>query len=365
MIKAAPEKHLWAESYERDLRDILALQSDVARAIAAQVHVTLTPQQQQRLRSVHPVDPEAHRAYSKAKFFLHNQRSAEGVRKAFDYALQATQLDANSAPAFAVLSECYTTLAYFQAKPHDVMPKARAAAERALALDPDLAEAHAALGEVLFVYARDWPGAKREAKRALELNPSDSRAHELYGRYLQVMGQMDEAVAEMKRARELDPLSMVSNRDLGIILYLARRYDEAIAEWQQTAEMFPNSEVVFNWLSMVYRVKGNVEKSVEMDLKHRANMGESPERIAALRRIFEASGMQFYWEKSLELKRVQGIPCAEANIALGRKQEAFACLERSYQDGSLPPYIKFDARLDPIRSDPRFQDLVRRMGLPP
>lgn len=375
LIRATPEKHLWADSYERDLQDVLALQRDVARAVAAQVHVALTPQQQQRLGTMRAINPGAYRAYLNAKHFLNNQRNEAGAQKAVEYSLEATRLDPNSALAFAGLSNSYAALSYLgDATPHECMPKAQAAAERALALDPDLAEAHTALERVLRTYTLDWRSSERELKRALELNPSDSEAHESYAWYLVTMGQVDQAVIEAKRARELDPLSMLSNRTVGSALYFARRYDEALVELQHTAEMFPNSTPnVFYWLSLVYQFKGMPEKVVEMDLERRALRGEKPEKLAAIRRAVQRSGMPAYWaalyRDALPRAREEHVPCydcAYANIAQGKRDEAFKLLEDSYQERVFwITLIKVDPELDPVRSDPRFQDLVRRMGLPP
>jgi TolB-like protein/DNA-binding winged helix-turn-helix (wHTH) protein/Flp pilus assembly protein TadD len=366
LIQAVPEKHLWAETYERDLQDILALQSDVARAIAAQVQVTLTPQQQARLGSAHSINPDVHRAILKAKFFFNNQRSSEGARKAVEYSLEATRLDPNSASAFTTLAESYDAqFSIGEATYQEALPQARAAGERAVALDPDLGEAHSALGDVLSDMW-DWQGAEREVKRALELNPSDAHAHGTYAWYLVCMGRTDEAVAEAKQSRELDPLSLLSNRGVGMALYFARRYDEALVELQQTAEMFPNSPLLFNWLSRVYLAKENNEKAVEMALRNWAIVGVSPEKLAALRRAFEKSGMRAYWEEVLKLARAEHRVHwgTHASIALGKYDEAFEWLEKSYQEHGLGA-VKVDPTFDSIRSDPRFQDLLRRIGLLP
>jgi tetratricopeptide (TPR) repeat protein len=201
------------------------------------------------------------------------------------------------------------------------------------------------------------------------LNPSDVRAHRAYAEYLSSVGETDEAVAEIKRAWQLDPLSLLANREVGRMLYFARRYDEAIAELAQTAEMFPDSGVIFNWLSMIYLAKGMPQKAVEMDLKDRANHGGASEVLNALRSTFESSGTRAYWQKVLQLTEGEHPPyyyaCARISIILGNKDDAFRWLNKAYQEHSVwMNWIKVDPALDPLRSDPRFQDLLRRMNLP-
>jgi TolB-like protein/Tfp pilus assembly protein PilF len=370
LVRANPEEHLWADAYERDQADLLAVQSDVAAAIATKVLGKLTPEQQDRLTSGHAINPDAQKSVFRAQFFLDNQRSAEGARKAVEYSQQATQLDPNSALAFTALSESYEALMSLGGTtPVEGMPKAQAAAERAVELDPGFAEAHTALAGVLQIYRWDRRGAEREIKRALELNPSDVRAHRAYAEYLSSVGETDEAVAEIKRAWQLDPLSLLANREVGRMLYFARRYDEAIAELAQTAEMFPDSGVIFNWLSMIYLAKGMPQKAVEMDLKDRANHGGAPEVLNALRSTFESSGTRAYWQKVLQLTEGEHPPyyyaCARISIILGNKDDAFRWLDKAYQEHSVwMNWIKVDPALDPLRSDPRFQDLLRRMNLP-
>jgi TolB-like protein/DNA-binding winged helix-turn-helix (wHTH) protein/Flp pilus assembly protein TadD len=370
LVRANPEEHLWADAYERDQTDLLAVQSDVAAAIATKVLGKLTPEQQDRLTSGHAINPDAQKSVFRAQFFLDNQRSAEGARKAVEYSQQATQLDPNSALAFTALSESYDALMSLGGTtPVEGMPKAQAAAERAVELDPGFAEAHTALAGVLQIYGWDRRGAEREIKRALELNPSDVRAHRAYAEYLSSVGETDEAVAEIKRAWQLDPLSLLANREVGRMLYFARRYDEAIAELAQTAEMFPDSGVIFNWLSMIYLAKGMPQKAVEMDLKDRANHGGAPEVLNALRSTFESSGTRAYWQKVLQLTEGEHPPyyyaCARISIILGNKDDAFRWLNKAYQEHSVwMNWIKVDPALDPLRSDPRFQDLLRRMNLP-
>jgi TolB-like protein/DNA-binding winged helix-turn-helix (wHTH) protein/Flp pilus assembly protein TadD len=370
LVRANPEEHLWADAYERDQTDLLAVQSDVAAAIATKVLGKLTPEQQDRLTSGHAINPDAQKSVFRAQFFRDNQRSAEGARKAVEYSQQATQLDPNSALAFTALSESYDALMSLGGTtPVEGMPKAQAAAERAVELDPGFAEAHTALAGVLQIYGWDRRGAEREIKRALELNPSDVRAHRAYAEYLSSVGETDEAVAEIKRAWQLDPLSLLANREVGRMLYFARRYDEAIAELAQTAEMFPDSGVIFNWLSMIYLAKGMPQKAVEMDLKDRANHGGAPEVLNALRSTFESSGTRAYWQKVLQLTEGEHPPyyyaCARISIILGNKDDAFRWLNKAYQEHSVwMNWIKVDPALDPLRSDPRFQDLLRRMNLP-
>src|SRR6202171_306592 len=215
LVRGSPEEHLWAETYERDSTELLAVQNDLAAAITAKILGKLSPLQQAHLPSPQAINPEAHSAYMRARFFLQNRRSPEGARKALDYSLQATQLDPNSAPAFSALADSYVATSDLgAATAAEVMPAARAAAQRALALDPDLGNAHTSLADILLDYFLDWHGPEHEFKRALELNPSDAAAHVRYAGYLAAVGELDQAVAEAKRARDLDPLSLYSNREV-------------------------------------------------------------------------------------------------------------------------------------------------------
>ena len=365
LIDPSTDRHFWARSYERDIRDILTLQSEVAGAIADEVSGKLTPQQRARLAAARPSNPEAYSAYLKSRYFVHNQRSAEGVRKSLEYSLQAVQIDPNWAPAYAGLAGSYVSANYLDAlPPQEVWPKAKAAAQKALQLDPDLSEAHVALGEVLENFDFDYSAAESEFRRAIELSPSNSHAHQSYADFLAILGQAHEAISEIKLAQQLDPMSFWVSRDVGRMLYEARLYDQALAALREAAEMNPHSPVVYNWLSWTYDKKGMIPDSVEMDLKDEATNGASEEVLAQLRKAFEKSGQNGYLKKKLELTKSDGYVMAQINARLGNRDQAFRWLEKAYEQRSgYLVLLKVDPELDNLRSDHRFEAHLRRLNL--
>ena len=372
LIQVSPEKHLWAQSYERDFRDALSLQNEVAAAIAGEIHAKLTPQQQSRLTSSRAVMPEAQLAYWKTRYFLNGRRDTESARKAIEYAEQAVRLDSDWAPAQAALAESYVMLAYLGGVPRDVEHRARAAAQRAVALDDGLAEAHAGLSDFLF-FEWDFAGAEREARRAIALNPSDAFAYDRLANCLSAVGRTEEAVAAVNRARELDPFSFHINRDVGKLLYFARRYDEALRELRQTGDMQPNSSVVDLWMVKSYLQKGMTAEAVAMDLRVRRERDRfAAEALDGLRAAYARDGARGYWAGLRELlvqrfRAGQAQPSyglAEIEIYLDNKDEAFRWLETHFRDhGGFMFWTRVDPSLDPLRPDPRFNALLQRVGL--
>ncbi|HYL84940.1 MAG TPA: winged helix-turn-helix domain-containing protein [Candidatus Angelobacter sp.] len=370
LVRGSPEEHLWAESYERNATDLLDLQNEVAAAIAARILGKISPEQRAQFAAAAPINPEAYAAVMRARFYIRNRRSAEGARKALEYSLQATQLDGHSAVAYSALADSYAGMSFLGADlPSVAMPKAEAAAERALTLDPELGSAHLASGSILLIYYWNWRGAEREYKRALELNPSDSEAHGGYAEYLAAVGRLDEAVEEAKRARGLDPLSLLSNREVARILYYARRHEESLAELHQVGEMFPDSGVIYNWVDWNYQVQGLREKAVEADLENEQTNGRSTEVLAELRQVYKNKGPQGYWKKAVELALQGRAPIDPYELALmyiqlGNKKEALHCLEKAYQERIVfMPWVKVDPMLDPLREEPQFKGFLRHMGL--
>lgn len=392
LIQVSPEQHIWARSYERDLRDVLALQNELAAAVAAEIQGKLTPQQQAHLRTSRPVNPEAQLAYWKALYFLHGRRDPEGARKSIEYAEHAVGIDPSYAPAWAALSMSYAELGFMGGVlPNEIMPRARIAAQRSLALDESLAEAHVALGWILSNYDWDWPGAERETKRAVSLNPSDAQGHQALAHYFAYIGRVDEAVGEAKRARELDPFSFTVNHDVGKMLYWDRKYDEALAELRQVRDMQPDSVAsvaVDIFIAKSCFKKGLYDEAVAADLRIQGiRAGLSTESLEALRAAYAKKGLRGYWMKLRELvlqsnaanyarpgdplttyrSNPNGVyHLAEINVHLDDKEEAFKWLEKAYEyrSGWLSG-IKVDATFDPLRSDPRFSALLQRMGLAP
>jgi TolB-like protein len=366
LIDASTDRHLWAHSYERDLREILALQSDVARAIATEVNGKLTPQQLSRMSDTRSTNPEAYVAYLKSRYFIDNQRSPEGAKKSLEYSLQAVRVDPAWGLAYSGLANSYVSAGLLGAvRPNEAMPQAKLAAQKALQLDPNIDLAHVALANVLTMFDFNHAAAEAEYRRAIELSPGSSEAHRSYANYLANMGRSHEAISEVQLAHQLDPLSFWVTRDVGRILYECRRYDEALDALQKAVEMNPNSPVVYNWLSWTYDKKGMMPESVDMDLKNLAVGGVSQTTLLQLRKTFETSGYTAYLTKRLETSRYDLYGLAQINARLGNYDEAFRWLEKLYEQrsGWISKLIA-DPELDNLRSDARFQDLLRRTRLP-
>lgn len=372
LIQVSPEKHIWAHSYERTLRDVLTLQNEIAGAIATEIQGNLSPEQLSRLRRTRPVNPQAQLAYWKALYYMNARRDPEAGRKSIQYAEQAVQIDPSYAPAHAALARSYANQSYMG---EIVFARAKSAAQRAIALDEQLAEAHVALALILLGSDWDWAGAEREARRAVELNPSDADAHNSLSLYLQAVGRVDEGLAEVKRARELDPFSFRINRNVGRGLYLARKYDEALTELRQTREMQTDASAVDVWIVKSCLKRGLADEAVAADLRVRGNRtGLNAKMLDALRAAYSTNGLQGYWTKLRELvlplyrssENYGPYLLAEISAYLGDKDEAFRWLEEAYQLRSTwMPWIHVDPSLDPLRSDPRFSALLKRMGLTP
>jgi len=374
LIQVSPEKHIWANSYERNFRDALELQNELSDAIAGEIQGKLTPRQQPRSRSNRPVNPEAQLAYWKARYLLKARKDSEATAKSIEYAEQAVRIDPSYAPAHAMLAMSYAMLSDGETIPRDAVSRAKTAAHRAIALDEELADAHVALGVILIVYDWDWAGAERELSRALSLNPSDADGRQWLANYLAAFGRVEEAVVEMKRARELDPFSFRTNWNVGRILCLARKYDEALAELRQAGDMQRNASAVDIWIFKSLFKKGLSDDAAAVDLRIRDYRdGLNAESLDALRAGYSKNGLQGYWTKLRELllprfrSTANGVyRLAEINAYLGDKDEAFRWLEKAYESRtSWMPWIRVDPSMDPLRSDPRFNDLLQRMGLTP
>lgn len=375
LIHARTDRHLWAESYERDLRDILALQSEVARAIANKIRVQVTPQEQTRLAQARSVNPEAYEAYLKGRYFW-SQRTEEKLRKAIEYFEDAIKKDVNFAPAYSGLADSYGLFGFSQyaaLPPTEAERRAEAAARKALELDDTLAEAHTALGAIQHRSKWNWVEAEREFRRAVELNPDYTPAYQFYALCLSSVGRQQEALAAIRRALELEPASPIINAAAARQLIFARQYDLAIEQLQKALELEPNFMVAHVRLGLVYEQKGMYEDAVaELD-KARTLSKDNPLVIAALGHAYALSGSRKRAQELLaELKQlskkryVSAYDMAVIYSGLREPDQAFAWLEKAYQDreGSLV-YLKVEPWLDPIRSDRRFAELVRSVGLPP
>jgi TolB-like protein/DNA-binding winged helix-turn-helix (wHTH) protein/Flp pilus assembly protein TadD len=372
LLLAREDKHIWAQSYERDLQDILALQDEVAQNIAEEIRIHLRPQERTRLAPAPRVNPEAYEAYLKSRYFL-TVRSQESGRKSLKYVRMAVALQSESALFEAGLADSLMSMSLlYAAAPREVLPEAKAAAERALQMDDSLAEGHAALGKAYFNYDWNFPLAEREFKRALQLKPNIDDAHQMYGFFLSAMGRHGEAIAEMRRARDLDPLSPWQNRNLASALYYARRYDEAVEQFQKAAELNPTFPVVYNWLSWLYAARQMDDEAVSWELKHMSVADGNPVRLTKSREFVTKHGPRAYWRQELEDARKLGPGRTYGHTAyhvaalaarLGEKDDAFQYLERAFAERSFwIPFLNVDPLFDSLRADPRFRDLLGRIG---
>jgi TolB-like protein/DNA-binding winged helix-turn-helix (wHTH) protein len=373
LLHAPTDRHLWAETYEGDLGDVLALQGEVARAIAEQVRIKLTPEEQARFAPARPVSPEAHDAYLKGRYYW-NFRTESGLKKSIEYFQQAIEKDPGYALAYAGLADSYGSLAdWGSLAPKAADPLTRSAALKAMQMDETLAEPHATLGGIKTSFDFDFPGAEKEYKRALELNPSYASGHMWYATYLTWMARHNEAIAEIKRAQELDPLSLIINAIAGCVFCYARRYDEAIAECRRALELNPGFYPAHLYLGMAYEWEkqyaqaiSEYEKAAALEpgnLRARVSLGCA---YAAAGKRTEALGIVSNLIQLSKRRYVSpyGIACIYA--ALGDVDQACAWLEKAYEDRADGLYnLKVSPRFDPLRSDPRFRDLLRRMNLPP
>ena len=373
LVQVATDRHLWAETYESQLGDVLGLQSRVATAIVNEIRVNLTPEEQQRLANTRSVSAESYENYLKGRYYW-NKRSEGGLTKAIEYFQLAIEKDPNYALAYAGLADCYSIIgsAIIGTVPsQNVAPKAEAAALKALQLDDTLAEAQTSLATVRFNYDWDWPGAASGFQRSIELNPSYATAYQRYSLYLMAMGRTNESLAQMIRARDLDPLSVSMNFSLGWRLYMARNYDQAIEQLQNTLEMDPNFALPRMVLGQAYEQKNAYSQALS-ELQRAVGISrDSPQMLGALGHAYGASGNRSEAEKVLvklteqsKKQYVSPFYVAIVYVGLAENNKAIDWLEKAYADRSNAIiFSKVDPQLDPLRSTPRFQALLHRLAL--
>jgi TolB-like protein len=367
LIDARDDKHLWAQSFEGQLSDVLSLQDSVAREIASQTKTALTPSVQNQLASPKHVNPEAHDAYLRGRFFVERRDG----NTATTYFRKAISLDSEYAPAYAGLAEALITMHEAGGAPvNEVMPDAIASAKRAIELNPNDGEGYTALGTIDTVFLWDWDAAERNLRRGIELNTNSALAEIRYAIYLTVRARSEEAIAHMRKAVELDPLSFFANRYLGTTLYFGRHYDEALAALVRASELAPDEvSNVQGWVSYIYEVEGKYDRSVVAELKEIGPYA-SPQQVHLLRSAYEKGGWKGYREAHLQYSLSQaGHYCVSYEIAedyraLGRLDEAFDWFDRAFDERCIfMMALNADPRHDAIRSDPRFHELLRRMNL--
>jgi serine/threonine-protein kinase len=369
LIRARAEQHLWAESYDRDLSEVLELQREVARTIAGEIRVTVAPQEQAELRVVRRADPEVYELVLRGQYYA-NRGVEEDLKKAIQYFEQAIARDPNYAPAHGGLAFSYMNLASVYRPPREVMPKAKAAAQRALELDETLVDAHVTLAGVLLFYDWDWPAVEKHLKRSTELNPNSAAAHVLYSNYYTALGRPQEALAEIRLARVLDPLSLVVQTNLLGSFIGARQFDEAIAQAQQILEREPNFAFGYASAALAYAEKGEFDKAIEA-MEKATKLERNTTMTALTAHVQAAKGNRREAEKLLEdLKAVSSnryvcaYEMAHAYVKLGDKKQAFEWLEKGKQQrADCMVWLLSEPWMDPLRGDRQYRELLDYIGL--
>jgi TolB-like protein/DNA-binding winged helix-turn-helix (wHTH) protein/Tfp pilus assembly protein PilF len=375
LIQMRDQSHLWARQYDRELRSLLALQSEIAQEIADEIQLTLGDRKRiasARKPAASPSSYEAYDDYLKGRYFW-NKRTTAGFQQAAEYFQQATAKDPNYARAHAGLADTLALMSsYSLVSPNEVMPKARAAALRALQIDDTLAEAHTSLALITENYDWDWQTAEREYRRAIQLDPNYATAHQWYAECLTWLGRFDEAFRESERGRQLDPLSLIIATDYGASLYFSRQYDRAIEQFRAVLEMepsFPRANMVF----YAHVEKGMFAEALD-DIEKWRRFDDTPYLWAEQAYVYGRWGQQEQAQHALKKfeewnRRAQSRQTTEiamTYVAVNRKDEAFAWLQRAFvEHSSVLATLKVEPGFDPLRSDPRFQDLLRRVRLSP
>lgn len=374
VVDGKTENVIWKEQYSRKQTDLVALQGEIARDVSSKLRAKLTGAEQDQIAKNYTQSSDAYQLYLKGRFFQNNGARG-GQRKSIEYFEQAVNLDPNFALGYAGIADAYTILGTTHdasLSPREAMPKAKAAAQKALDIDPGLSEAHTSMAWIKYRFDWDWRGAEDEFKQAIALNANNAQAHHWYADYLMAMKRFDEALAEIRLARELDPFSLLINWNVGRILYFARRYDESLAELHRTLEMNQNSAPTYAFLELVYSMKGMTDEAFAAHLKVDALTGASAERLAALKTAYARAGFRSVWEKEVEFaledaksRHITPFNLSRLYAGAGDKNRALALLNQAYdvRDGSLV-YLDAAPYWDDFRADARFQDLLRRMNFP-
>jgi len=370
LVDVRYNKLLWGEQYDRKMSDLLATQREIAREIVDKLKLKVSGEEE-GLTKHYTDSNEAYQLYLKGRFYW-NKRTGDTIKKSIEYLNQAIEKDPGFALAYAGIADCYV-VPVTGLPPRESMPKAKAAAVRALELDETLAEAHTSLGRVLAIYEWDWPGAEKEFKRAIELNPRYAIAHQWYGGYFEAMGRRNEAIAERKLAQELDPLSPIVNFELGLAIYYSRDYDGAIEQFQKTLELDPNFPPAQQFLPAAYEEKGMYDKAVPEFKKAISLLGGREWSLTrgGLGHLYAVMGKKseaLALIDELKLLAARGyVPSTSIALVyagLGEKDQAFAWLEKGYEEHAFQmQWLHVEPRWDSLRSDPRFASLTARVGL--
>lgn len=372
LVKTEDGSVLWAgETYERSINDLATLQDEITTQLATKLEAKLLGRAQAATPR-HSRDPEAYQLYLKGRFFW-NKRTQDGIEKSIEFFNQAIARDQKYAMAYSALAESYVLQSLWgSTSSRESNAKARDAAEKAMVLDVTLAEPHVALALIKEQYDWDWIGAEREFQQALKLNPNYATAHQWYGEFLVFMGRTEESIKALRRAKELDPLSPIINTQVGYPYYCARQYDAAIVEFKNALELEPNFAPALNYLARSYQAKGMDDEAMSTFHKAVEHSGGSPVMKARLGwayakigKAVEARRILSELEAESKTRYVAACLIASLHVALGDKEKAFAWLDKAFQERDvLLLTLNIESHLDPLRSDRRFQDLVRRVGLP-
>ncbi|HYM77772.1 MAG TPA: winged helix-turn-helix domain-containing protein [Candidatus Dormibacteraeota bacterium] len=369
LIRAADQTHLWAHNYDRPMEDILALQGELARTVGEEIRIGLTQETVARLGSLRPVRPEAYDGYVRGRYHW-NERTAGEVRTAIDYFQRAIAEDPGFAPAYASLADSYVLLTMMrEAPPAEMMSKAKEAALKAQTLDPTLANAHTVLGEIDEVSGWDWAAAEKEFRRSVELDPNDSNAHHQYAIHFVVTGRFQQALEEIRRAQQVDPIAPVSFSSMGWIYLRAHRPELAIKECQKSLDLDSHYVRGHLCLGEAYEEQGKFKQAVEEFLVGKILSGAPQQQLAELKRGLQESGYGGYFRARLKQMQqqksyVSPYDLADLSLRIGDREAALRWLDAAYAEHS--PYLVFlriEPRMDPLRSEPRFQNLIRRIGL--
>ena len=377
LVDSRDDSHIWGEQYSRKSADLFTLQNDIAREITTALRVRLTGEDEERMAKSYTPSPEAYQLYLKGQYSS-RKFTKEGLQQGQEYFEQAIAVDPNFALPYDGLAYNYDIVEDYFAPPRDVMPKARVAAEKAVQLDDTFGDAHANVAYVHFFYDYNFPAAEKEFRRAIELSPNDSYAHEIYGWSLVAMKRFDEGIAENERAQSLDPLSAETNIVLGMNLYWARRYDQAIEELRNTLDLAPDMSQAHEYLGLSYAGEGRLPEAItefQKDLqiaKAPQSAGNVAEPLGSLGRAYALQGRVADARKVLGelVGRSKGthVPSyyfAAVYAGLGDKDQAIASLEKAYEERSwYLVELAVDPQFDNLRSDPRYAELVRKIGLP-
>ena len=371
LVDARDDSHIWGDQYSRKSADIFALQKDLAMEMTTALRMRLTGEDEKRLTKGSTANTEAYQDYLKGRYWW-SKRTKEGFNKGIEYFTQAIEKDPTYAQAYSGLSDSYGALAAFgTVAPKEALPRAKESALKALEIDDTLAEAHTSLAYVKSVYDWDWSGGEKEFQRAIELNPSYGTAHELYGLALGIAGRSEQDIAEGKRALEIDPVSPDFNRSLGLAFYSARQYDQAIEQYQKALDLDPNLTIAHANLGTAYLAQSKYKEGIAEIEKGLAISPGNAGYLSVLGYAYAVAGRRAEALKVLDQlselskqKYVRPAFMARIYVGLGDKDKAFEWLEKDYDERSLP-FILVDPIFDPLRSDPRFQDLLRRMNLQP